>query len=212
MSKPTGRREMHKQATRNALRAAANRLFAERGYEATTIRDIAREAGVTERTVYRYVDGKEGLVAEHALAWIEAVGVAITERPADEPPLVAARAALLALSEEAATALARVPSGRTDTGLPPLELLQRATPRPLRRLEDAIAAGLLERAEEGRRSPLGPDHEARLAARVAVAALRTAANRLRDLQAADRSAANFQQALADAFAALARMAGTLGRA
>lgn len=202
MSEQLGRREAHKQATRSALRAAAGRLFAQRGYEKTTIRDVAREAGVTERTVYRYFEGKEDLFAAQALAWIEAVRVAIAARPEDEPPLVAVRAALFALAGQAATLLS---PGRVGGGGPrPLEVLQYASPRPLRRLEDAITAGLLERPRHAKRSALDPEAEARLAARVATAVLRTAANRLRNLQAADSSALpSFEHALADSFAALA---------
>src|SRR5690242_16988013 len=56
MAEPVGRREAGKQARRAALTAAAHRLFAEHGYEATTVRDIAAAAGLTERTFYRYFD------------------------------------------------------------------------------------------------------------------------------------------------------------
>ena len=63
---PLGRREAHKQATRQALQQAADRLFAEHGYGATTVRDIAEAAGVTERTFFRYFTGKEELIIEDA--------------------------------------------------------------------------------------------------------------------------------------------------
>jgi len=46
------------------LREAALRLFAERSYAATTIDDIARAAGVTVGTVYRYFADKAALMAE----------------------------------------------------------------------------------------------------------------------------------------------------
>jgi AcrR family transcriptional regulator len=42
--------------------AAARREFARRGYEATTIRDIARAAGVGMATLYRRVESKESLL------------------------------------------------------------------------------------------------------------------------------------------------------
>ncbi|GAA3384993.1 hypothetical protein GCM10020369_16760 [Cryptosporangium minutisporangium] len=48
---------------RAALRAVARVEFARRGYEATTIRDIASAAGMGTGTVYRLVDGKEALLA-----------------------------------------------------------------------------------------------------------------------------------------------------
>ena len=45
------------------LKAAALALFATRGFGGTTMEDIARAAGVTVGTVYRYVPDKDGLLA-----------------------------------------------------------------------------------------------------------------------------------------------------
>ena len=45
-----------------SLVAAAGRLFASRGYEATTTRQIASEAGCAEGLIHRYFQGKEGLL------------------------------------------------------------------------------------------------------------------------------------------------------
>lgn len=47
--------------TRARIRAAASALFVEQGYVATTVRDIARAAGVGERTVYAAFPGKADL-------------------------------------------------------------------------------------------------------------------------------------------------------
>ena len=52
--------------TRARIRDAAARLFVEQGYVATTMRDIARVAGVGERTVYAAFPGKADLF-RHAL-------------------------------------------------------------------------------------------------------------------------------------------------
>jgi AcrR family transcriptional regulator len=49
-------------AAREHLYAVAMRLIAERGYEATTLRDIAREAGVSVGLLYRYFPGKQAVV------------------------------------------------------------------------------------------------------------------------------------------------------
>jgi AcrR family transcriptional regulator len=46
----------------DAILAASRSEFARRGYEATTIRDIARAAGVGMATLYRRVDSKESLL------------------------------------------------------------------------------------------------------------------------------------------------------
>lgn len=48
-------------ATRVAIAESARRLFAEQGWAATTIRDIARLAEVSEPTIYNAFGGKEGL-------------------------------------------------------------------------------------------------------------------------------------------------------
>src|SRR5271170_1837517 len=102
MADATGKREANKRATRSAIDEAAKRLFAARGYEATTVRQIADAAGVKERTFYRYFDGKGGLIAEDADRWIEILHHAIRERPAHEPPAVAVRRALTALRQQIA--------------------------------------------------------------------------------------------------------------
>jgi AcrR family transcriptional regulator len=47
--------------TRQTLLAAARRRFAEDGYAATTVRDIADEAGVNVALINRYFSSKEGL-------------------------------------------------------------------------------------------------------------------------------------------------------
>lgn len=46
---------------RSQMVAAALRLFADRGIKATTVRDIAQEAGVTEGALYRHFESKEQL-------------------------------------------------------------------------------------------------------------------------------------------------------
>jgi AcrR family transcriptional regulator len=48
--------------TRSAIIDAALRLFRERGYDATTMRAIASEAGVSVGTAYYYFDSKESLI------------------------------------------------------------------------------------------------------------------------------------------------------
>ena len=49
-------------AARDRLYATAIGLIARRGYEATTLRDIAKEAGVSVGLLYRYFPGKQAVV------------------------------------------------------------------------------------------------------------------------------------------------------
>ena len=57
-----GRRESKKRATRESLVAAAMKLFAERGYQGTTVADIAASAGVAPRTFFGYFPTKEAVL------------------------------------------------------------------------------------------------------------------------------------------------------
>ena len=57
-------RERKKARTRQAIADAAARLFAERGFEQVAVGDVAREAEVSEQTVYNYFQTKEQLVTD----------------------------------------------------------------------------------------------------------------------------------------------------
>ena|SRR5438132_9736296 len=59
-----GLRERKKARTRRGIADAAARLFAERGYEQVAVSDVAREAEVSEQTVYNYFQTKEQLVID----------------------------------------------------------------------------------------------------------------------------------------------------
>src|SRR3546814_6908183 len=54
------KRRRDKAATKQALLAAAGEVFAERGYDAATTREVAQQAGVNEKLIQRYFGGKEG--------------------------------------------------------------------------------------------------------------------------------------------------------
>jgi AcrR family transcriptional regulator len=50
--------------TRETILEAAERLFAERGFAATSVRDIVREAGTSTPSLYHFFGSKENLVVE----------------------------------------------------------------------------------------------------------------------------------------------------
>lgn len=60
-SAPAARRRRDAAETRRLLLEAARRRFAANGYAATTVRDIADEAGVNVALINRYFSSKEGL-------------------------------------------------------------------------------------------------------------------------------------------------------
>ncbi|CAN5819771.1 hypothetical protein BH18ACT11_BH18ACT11_08430 [soil metagenome] len=75
--------------TRERILEAALRLFAEKGYEATTLRDVAREAGASLGLAYRYFASKEEFalalymrLAEESEEWVRdgLVGGTVAER------------------------------------------------------------------------------------------------------------------------------------
>jgi AcrR family transcriptional regulator len=62
--KPPSLRERQAQLTRQEILGAARRLFAERGYSRTSMRDIALAAGVSAQTVYDSIGSKQSLVSQ----------------------------------------------------------------------------------------------------------------------------------------------------
>lgn len=170
-----GRREANKRATRTAIQAAADRLIAERGFEATTVREIADAAGVTERTFYRYFDGKEGLIANEATAWMDRLHDAILARPAQEPPLLAVKLALIDLSREISQRSRAQLAWLFNEQVGAVELMRRAGVKPLLRFEKSVEDAVLERMTVAGDEPAPDPLTAELVARVSIAVLRTVA-------------------------------------
>lgn len=77
---PEGLRERKKRATREAIAATARRLFAERGFEAVTVAEIATAADVSEKTVFNHFATKEDLLFGGDDERIAALVRAIAER------------------------------------------------------------------------------------------------------------------------------------
>jgi AcrR family transcriptional regulator len=63
-------RDIHKSRTRLALREAALKLFAARGYDTTKTEEIAEKAGVSPRTFFRYFPTKESVLFLGERAWV----------------------------------------------------------------------------------------------------------------------------------------------
>jgi AcrR family transcriptional regulator len=81
-SSSPGLRERKKQKTRETIIAVALALFAERGYEHTTIADIAEAAEVSPRTIFAYFPSKEDILFWNLPEIQDRLAQALRERPA----------------------------------------------------------------------------------------------------------------------------------
>ena len=142
-----GLRERKKEATRRLIADTARGLFAERGFDAVTVAEVARAADVAEKTVFNYFPTKEDLFYADMEAFEERLLGAIRERPAGETVLEAFRRfflapqGVLALGDDA-EATARLHSvTRVITGSPALLARERQVHA---RYTDALAALLAE--------------------------------------------------------------------
>jgi AcrR family transcriptional regulator len=87
----TGLRERKKARTRQLIVNTSARLFAERGYENVAVSDVAREAEVSEQTVYNYFPTKEQLVTDREQSIQDRLCELIRSRPPDKTPAAAIR-------------------------------------------------------------------------------------------------------------------------
>lgn len=97
------RRERNRIRTREALADAAARLFSEHGFAATTVEDIADEAGVSPRTFFRYFECKEDALVPDVAGITALVVEALAPSGPEEPLHVAIRRAVLAMVRELTT-------------------------------------------------------------------------------------------------------------
>src|SRR3954452_13791250 len=89
-----GLRERKKERTRRHIADTARRLFAERGFERVTVAQIAREAEVSEATVFNYFPTKEDLFYSRLEAFEAELLEAIRHREPRTSVLAAFRAFL----------------------------------------------------------------------------------------------------------------------
>jgi AcrR family transcriptional regulator len=93
--RPAGLRERKKERTRAQIQHEALQLFASRGYEQTTVEQIAEAAEVSVSTLFRYFTGKADIVRYDALDPL--LFEEYTRQPAGLSPIVALRGATQAM-------------------------------------------------------------------------------------------------------------------
>lgn len=152
--------------TRDALRAAAYRLFLEQGYEKTTVAQIVAEAKVSHMTFFRHFPTKEDVVLRDE--YDPLLEQLVRERPTHEPALTRIRNALR-------SALPRVYAEERESLLLRTRLIL-DTPALRHRVGDSMR-GSQQAFEQGLLGPDGdqdPPLPVRVVAAACTAALATA--------------------------------------
>ena len=94
---PAGTRRGRPPGTsRRELELIALRLFTDQGFEATTIEQIAAEAGVSKRTFFRYFSSKASVLWSEFDHEVDTIRAALARVPAEVPMMDAIRRAVVA--------------------------------------------------------------------------------------------------------------------
>ena len=204
MEDRTGLRERKKLQTRRAIAEAARRLFAERGFEAVTVAEVAAAADVSPATVFNYFRTKEDLFYSGMEAFEAELLGAVRARAPGESALEAFRRVIVAGSarladESTGDVVAR--AAATVSASPALQV------RELE-LHERCAVALAELLAEEIGRHRG---ETRAAAGALVAAHRAVLTRIREEALAGRRGRKLAQvAKAEANAAFGRLEAGLG--
>jgi len=94
-----GLRERNRRAALREINTAAMRLFLDQGFTQTTTEQIARAAGMSQRSLFRFVQTKEDLVLGDLLDTGHTVLAALQARPVFESPWEAMQNALHVIAE-----------------------------------------------------------------------------------------------------------------
>jgi AcrR family transcriptional regulator len=187
----SGLRERKKAETRRSIQEHAVRLFLAKGYDDTTVEEIAAAAGVSHMTFFRYFANKAAVVESDD--YDPMIAEVIRNRPPDEPPLTAIRTALT-------TALRAMPENERGVLLTRTRLILSVPALQARRLESAQVTRALFAAAIADRNPRIGDFDRQVLAAAALAALSVALEEWASIDGS-RSPADLVDA---AFAALDR--------
>jgi AcrR family transcriptional regulator len=151
------------------LAEAAMELYAERGYEGTTVAEIAARAGLTERTFFRYYADKREVLFDGGGLMQELLASAAAGAPAGAEPIDAAAIALEAIAAVLDERRGREFARRRQEVIAANPELQERELSKLAAWSEALAGALQERGS--------PPASAKLVAEVALAVFRTAFER-----------------------------------
>lgn len=144
-----GLRDRKRRETHARIQQAAIRLFLTHGFESVTLDQIAAAAGVSRRSLFHYFSSKEEMVLAAKVEIGPRLAEAVARRPADEPTLDMAEAALTDMAQHFRGAEARA-LARLIAGTPSLQAGDHAK---YAELEQTLARALAQRrgvAEDNR--------------------------------------------------------------
>lgn len=140
-----GLRDRKRRETYARIQGEALRLFMAHGFEAVTLDQIAEAAGVSRRSLFHYFASKEEMALAAKVEIAPRLAEAVARRPADEPLLVMAEAALTDMAQDfqgpEARALARLISTTPA--------LQAGDHAKYAALESTLATAMAERTGRG---------------------------------------------------------------
>src|ERR1700693_1802146 len=102
-----GLRERKKQQTRETISRVALELFAERGYDHTTLAEIAEAADVSPRTIFAYFQSKEDILFCDEPLMYERLERTLRERPGGATTVDALREFVASFDEAGEQAVLR---------------------------------------------------------------------------------------------------------
>jgi AcrR family transcriptional regulator len=148
----TGLRERSKARRRAAITRAAYELFAERGYDATTVADIAEAAEVSPRTIAMYFPAKQDIAMSRVDDAVASLNAAMDSRQPGETVTDVLGRWLLATQTEPQDLEQRMLARRMFAANPQLAALRTA------RLADVMRGGAAVIAADARSEPgaIGP--------------------------------------------------------
>jgi AcrR family transcriptional regulator len=138
-----GLRERKKQQTRDTIADVALKLFAERGYEQTTLAEIADAANVSKRTIFAYFESKEDILFCDEPKMFDMLEEKLKQRPPGTTTVDALREFLSSVASPDENAMLRKRIVATDESLRRSERARHA------RVEKMIAESIAKDLDAG---------------------------------------------------------------
>ena len=141
------------QLVRNAIFDAAIDLFAVKGFDETTVEEVAQAAGVSRRSFFRYFASKDDLLAQNVVRYGFALTQAISECPATFTPFEIVRKTILAVAKQTAAH----PRTRQIIEISERSISARqAHSSRMMEVEDSVAKAFAKRLRSGSKDELKP--------------------------------------------------------